>query len=146
MSVHPAKIQISLDIRPVWSVFAVCMKKAWVLSYPLNALRRLWSDWAYAQADLSLLWAHTHFVGFVMSRLKCYKCCRQTPVWLWIIRAGWNYFLALVLWWIMISWQGKLSFSHVTQVFHWQEKLWSMLHYPIDLFLLSKKKHTTYGF
>ena len=50
-------------------VFAVRMKKAWVLSYPLSALRRLWSDWADAQADLSLHWAHTHFVGFVMSRL-----------------------------------------------------------------------------
>ena len=30
-----------------------------------------WSDWADAQADLSLRWAHTHFVGFVMSRLIC---------------------------------------------------------------------------
>ena len=30
--------------------------------------RRLWSDWADAQADLSLCWVHTHFVGFVMSR------------------------------------------------------------------------------
>ena len=29
-----------------------------------------WSDWADAQADLSLRWAHTHFVRFVMSRLK----------------------------------------------------------------------------
>ena len=46
-------------------VFAVCMKKAWVLSYPL----RLWSDLADAQADLSLHWAHSHFVGFVMRRL-----------------------------------------------------------------------------
>ena len=41
-----------------------------VLSYPL----RLWSDWVDAQvdltrADLSLHWAHTHSVGFVMSRL-----------------------------------------------------------------------------
>ena len=27
-------------------------------------------DWADAQADLSLRWAHTHFVGFVMSRLN----------------------------------------------------------------------------
>ena len=44
-------------------VFAVRMKKAWVLSYQLSAERRLWS----AQADLSLCWAHTHFVGFVMS-------------------------------------------------------------------------------
>ena len=31
--------------------------------------RRLWSDLADAQADLSLRWAHTHFVRFVMSRL-----------------------------------------------------------------------------
>ena len=47
-------------------VFAVCMKKAWVLSYPMSAQRRLWSDWADAQADLSLCCAHIHFVGFVM--------------------------------------------------------------------------------
>ena len=37
MTVRPAKTQISLGIRPVWSVFAVRMKKAWVLSYPLSA-------------------------------------------------------------------------------------------------------------
>ena len=47
------------------------MKKAWVLSYPLSAQQRLWADWADAQADLSLHWAHSHFVCFVMSRLKC---------------------------------------------------------------------------
>ena len=47
------------------------MKKAWVLRYPLSAQRRLWSDWADAQADLSLHWPHTHFVGFVMSWLTC---------------------------------------------------------------------------
>ena len=46
------------------------MKKPWVLSYPLSAQRRLWSDWADAQADMSLPWAHTYFVGFVMSWLK----------------------------------------------------------------------------
>ena len=46
------------------------MKKAWVLSYPLTAQRRRWSDWADAQADLSPRWAHSHCVGFVMSRLK----------------------------------------------------------------------------
>ena len=27
-------------------------------------------DWADAQADLSLRWAHSHFVGFVMRQLK----------------------------------------------------------------------------
>ena len=52
--------------------------------------RRLWSDWADAQADLSLRWAHTHFVGFVMlrhinmgvsdvnSRGICYRGCFET--------------------------------------------------------------------
>ena len=50
----------------VWSVFAVRMKKAWVLSYPVSAQRRLLSDWADAQADLNLCWVHSHFVGFVM--------------------------------------------------------------------------------
>ena len=50
-------------------VFAVRMKKPWVLSYPLSAQRRLWSDWVDAQADLSLRWVYSHFVGFVMSQL-----------------------------------------------------------------------------
>ena len=45
-------------------IFAVRMKKAWVISYPLSAQQSLWSDWADAQADLSLRWAHTHLVGF----------------------------------------------------------------------------------
>ena len=45
-------------------VFAVRMKKAWVLSYPLSAQRRLWSDWADTQADLSLRWAHMPFCWF----------------------------------------------------------------------------------
>ena len=55
-------------------VFAVRMMKAWTLSCPLSAERRLWSDWAEAKADLSLRWVHSHFVGFVMSRLKI---CRE---------------------------------------------------------------------
>ena len=50
-------------------VFTVHMKKPWVLSYPLSAQWRLWSDWADAQADLSLCRVHSHFVGFVMSWL-----------------------------------------------------------------------------
>ena len=45
-------------------VFVVRMKKAWVLSYPLSAQRRLCSDWADAQADLSLRWAHMPFCWF----------------------------------------------------------------------------------
>ena len=58
-------------LRSAWAtVFAVCLKKAWVLSYPLSGQRRLSSDWADGQADLSLCWAHSHFVGFVMRWLK----------------------------------------------------------------------------
>ena len=49
---HPASL-----IR----VFAVRMKKAWVLSYPLSAQRRFWSDWA---SDQSLRWAHMPFCWF----------------------------------------------------------------------------------
>ena len=50
-------------------VFAVHMKKTWVLSYLLSTQQRLWSDWD-AQADLTLRWAHSHFVGFVMRWLN----------------------------------------------------------------------------
>ena len=49
--------------------FPIRMKKAWVLSYPLSTQRRLWSDWADAQADLSLRWVRSHFVGFVIRLL-----------------------------------------------------------------------------
>ena len=45
--------------RLIW-VFAVRMKKVWVLSYPPRA---------DAQADLSLRWTPSLFVGFVMRRL-----------------------------------------------------------------------------
>ena len=49
----------------IW-IFAVHMKKHWTFSYLLSAQQRLWSDWADAQADLSLRWVHSHFVGIVM--------------------------------------------------------------------------------
>ena len=47
-------------------VFAVRMKRAWVLSYPLSMQRRLWSDRADAQVDKSLHWVHSHVDRFVM--------------------------------------------------------------------------------
>ena len=46
------------------SLIGVCVKQAWVLRYFLSTQQRLWSDWADAQADLSLRWAHIHFIGF----------------------------------------------------------------------------------
>ena len=63
------------------SVFDVRMRKAWVFSYSLSAQRRLWSDWANAQANLSLTWSHTHFVGFVMPLLMLVKLSIQRLVW-----------------------------------------------------------------
>ena len=69
VSVRPAKTQISLGIHPVWSESSLCAQ--WVGKDPsfLRADSEVWSDWADAQADLNLRWAHSHFVGFVMSRL-----------------------------------------------------------------------------
>ena len=69
VTVRPAKTQISLGIRPVWSESTLYAQ--WVAKDPrfIHADSEDWSDWADAQADLSLRCAHTHFVGFVMSRL-----------------------------------------------------------------------------
>ena len=40
-TVRPAKTQVSLGVHPVWSVFAIRMKKPCVLNYPLSAQWRL---------------------------------------------------------------------------------------------------------
>ena len=67
-------------------VFAIRLKKARVLSYPLSAQRRLWSDWADAQADLSLHWAHLPFRWFChdavqftghLRHTKILRCCHN---------------------------------------------------------------------
>ena len=82
-------------------VFAVRMKKAIVLSYPFSAQRRSWSDWADTQADLSLRWAHSHFVCFVMRLLMLWlhgfllfllvleEVCK---LWLWHSRKSFSLF------------------------------------------------------
>ena len=41
-------------------------------SYPLSAQRRLWSDWADAQADLSLRWA--------LMLICCFLTCSNTNI------------------------------------------------------------------
>ena len=86
-SVRPSKTQIS------------SMKKAWVLSDPMSAQRRLWSD---AQADLSFRWVHSRFVGFVVRRLKLPKNPRRNTVYMqkdylqyWIV-TGWCCYVLLV--------------------------------------------------
>ena len=66
VTVRPAKTQMSLGIRPIWSESSLCAE--WVAKDP----RFLHADSEDSdQTDLSLRWARSHFVGFVMSRLIC---------------------------------------------------------------------------
>ena len=62
----PAKTQISLGIHihPVWSKSSLCTQ--WVAKDPsfIHADSKDWSDWADAQADLSLHWLHMSFCWF----------------------------------------------------------------------------------
>ena len=63
ITVRPAKTQIRLGIRPV-DQSSLCAQ--WVakdLRF-LHADNEDWSDWADAQADLSLRWAHMPFCWF----------------------------------------------------------------------------------
>ena len=70
MTVRPAKTQISLGICPVWPIFAVHAMGSQGPKLSSCGQRRLWSDWADAQADLSLRWVHMPFCLFFMMRLN----------------------------------------------------------------------------
>ena len=61
--------------------FAVHLMGSWGPKLSPCGQWRLWSDWADAQADLSLRWAHSHFVGFVMPwlKLQCTCSCKRKP-------------------------------------------------------------------
>ena len=64
--VRPVKTQISLgNMSSLIRVFAVSMKKAWFLSYPFSAQRRLRSDWADAIL-LVLSWGGSNAVSSVV--------------------------------------------------------------------------------
>ena len=66
-----AKQIVWIGLQPsLIRVFAVRMKKPVVLSYPQRAKRSLWSDWADAQADLSLRWAYRSFFWFWFWRME----------------------------------------------------------------------------
>ena len=62
-------------------VFAVRMKKHWVLGYPLSALQRLWSDWADARADLSLLSAHAILLVLSWGGSDTHLICFSENIW-----------------------------------------------------------------
>ena len=63
-------------------VFGVCMMKALVLSYLLSAQQSLWSDWADAQANLNLRWAHIPFCWFCHEAAQMFKSsfCRYNQI------------------------------------------------------------------
>ena len=71
--VHPAKTQISLCIHTVWSESLLCAQ--WVAKDPrfLHADSEHWSDWADAQADPSLRWAHRSFCWFCHSAAQLFQ-------------------------------------------------------------------------
>ena len=91
MTVRPAKTQISLGIRPAWSEASL---SAWRnLGFLASNWTHSgdWSDWADAQAELSLDWAHTHFVSFVMLWLKCgFKLSPFDLKWNWFLLLVWK--------------------------------------------------------
>ena len=59
MTMHPAKTQISLGIRPVWSESSLAHNEYLrTQAFFMRTEKKIWSDWA-----------HIHFVGFVISRL-----------------------------------------------------------------------------
>ena len=77
-----------MAVRPVWSESSL---SAWRSIGSLAthwAQHGLWSDWADAQADLSLRWAHTHFV----------LSCRGSYVHIkpFLISAIWRQFILLM--------------------------------------------------
>ena len=69
MSVRPAKTDQPGHPPSLIRVFAVRSAGSYGSKVSSCGQRRLCPDWADANADLSLRWAHSHFVGFVMSRL-----------------------------------------------------------------------------
>ena len=75
--VHPAKTQISLRICAVWSEYLQCVH--WVAKDVrlLSADSENCSDWADAQVELSLRWAHIILSVFSWHGSFWHIYCRQ---------------------------------------------------------------------
>ena len=63
-SMRPAKTQISLGVRPVWSESSLSAWRKLGFLATHWAHSEDWSDWADAQANLSLRWAHMPLCWF----------------------------------------------------------------------------------
>ena len=122
-------------------VFAVCKKKAWVLSYLLSAQRRFWSKWADAHADLNHRWAHSHFVCFVMRR-RIYSICSRNM----------NFHSELI-WWLSKARQAGSNGEYMYQMikiynyyYGLQSQLWSTINMLIQITQLSEISQTSWVF
>ena len=79
--VRPAKTQISLAIRPVWSVFTFCMKKAWILSYPFevscmdSSWKNSWHMFFFFLSELSPFLELRRFEKIRMKSGACHILC-----------------------------------------------------------------------
>ena len=67
--------------RRLWSVWASL--SAWRKIPIENAAKTLIRLRVDDQADLSLHWAHSHFVGFIMKQLICLKVLNRSVSFLW---------------------------------------------------------------
>ena len=76
------------------------------------AQSKAWSDWVDAHVDLSLRWAHTHFVGFVMLWL-IFRTVTGS-IWLQDKTAPWKNYRS----WCILHVQVILGSSHWTFVDH----------------------------
>ena len=76
------------DLPSLIRVFAVRMKRAWVLTYQLSAQRRLWSEWADARTDTSLRWAYMANIEIHSKLAKNIKMVRQNQTHL-TMHQGW---------------------------------------------------------
>jgi hypothetical protein len=71
MGLRPAWIQTSLRICAVWSGSMPFAYKPIISKETDSEQHGSWSDCADAKAGLDPCWSQTHYVGFVMARLKC---------------------------------------------------------------------------
>ena len=110
-------------------VFAIRMKKALILSYPLSAQRRLWSDWADAQADLSLRWAHMPFCCFCHALGHMANISHNLAA-----LRSWSYEVLIPG---QVNWNFLLVLREIGQVGHIGHSISIALVYAVDLSKLS---------
>ena len=131
-----AKTQISLGIRLDLSVVAVCMKKHWVLSYPLSARRRLWSAWSESSLGAQIILLVLSWGGLNVSSIRMRnfsKRAQRRLINLWMRR--------------LISLHRALVIVVIVWILHWPYLFFFLLYWwfygqvNIITFILSSFSH-----